>query len=467
MIRTSQHTVLHPDHRLDRDEAMNVQRRARLAPVAVAVLSALTLAACGGGGGDAAQDDRAEPLNGPKATEVVPGPSNVVTRWHEAAIATINVPASPTGATIEERVGGPDIATVQVAVYDAAMAIAGTHKPFYATPSSATAGASMEAAITEAAYRVLSGLFPSRAAVYAPVYATELAAIADGVAKSQGMALGAEVAQTVLARRANDGRAAVLALPAYVPGTAPGEFRGVNPVGRQNTYIRPFALSSAAQFRPDPPPALTSERYALDLAEVQAIGGTVSALRTALQLDIARFHTDSPAVGQYRNQRRFATAGADLADNARVLAMLSVATADAGIGCFEAKYHYNAWRPQSAIPLADGDGNPATIADPGWTPVVTTPNHPEYPAGHGCGTGATVEVLRQFYGTKKVTFIWDTLVPSVVEKTRRYESTDALIREVIDARVHGGMHFRYGVEAGAELGRKTAQWALRHHFGPK
>jgi hypothetical protein len=325
----------------------------------------------------------------------------------------------------------------------------------------------MEAAITEAAYRVLSGLFPSRSAVYEPVYATELAAIADGVAKSQGMALGAEVAQTVLARRANDGRAAVLALPPYVPGTAPGEFRGVNPVGRQNTFIRPFALSSAAQFRPDPPPALTSERYAQDLAEVQAIGGAVSALRTALQLDIARFHTDSPAVGQYRNQRRFATASADLADNARVLAMLSVATADAGIGCFEAKYHYNAWRPQSAIPLADSDGNSATIADAGWTPVVTTPNHPEYPAGHGCGTGATVEVLRQFYGTKKVTFIWDTLVPSVVEKTRRYESTDALIREVIDARVHGGMHFRYGVEAGAELGRKTAQWALRHHFEPQ
>jgi hypothetical protein len=126
MNLTSHRTALHSDHRLDRDEAMNVQRRARLAPVAVAVLSALTLAACGGGGGDGAQDDRAEPLNGPKATEVVPGPSNVVTRWHEAAIATINVPASPTGTTIEERVGGPDIATVQVAVYDAAMAIAGT-----------------------------------------------------------------------------------------------------------------------------------------------------------------------------------------------------------------------------------------------------------------------------------------------------------------------------------------------------
>ena len=303
--------------------------------------------------------------------------------------------------------------------------------------------------------------------MYEPAYASELAAIVDGPAKTQGMALGAEVAQGVLEKRANDGRAALLTLPAYVPGTAPGAFRGVNPVGRQNPFIKPFAVTSVDQFRPEPPPALTSERYALDFSEVQAMGGAISALRTPEQLDIARFHTDSPAVGQYRNQRRFATANASLADNARVLAIISVATADSGLGCFEAKYHYNRWRPQSAIPLADTDGNPATQADAGWTPVVTTPNHPEYPAGHGCGTGATVEVLRQFYGTKKVSFIWDSAVPSVIEKTRRYESTDELIREVIDARTHGGMHFRSATEAGAQLGRKTAQWVMRFHFEPR
>ncbi len=288
----------------------------------------------------------------------------------------------------------------------------------------------MEAAINEAAYRVLKGLFPSRGAVYEAAYTSGLAAIANGDAKSRGMALGAEVAAGVLAQRANDGRLGVLALPAYVHGTAPGEFRGLNtavdPVGRQNPLIRPFALLSVGQFRPEPPPALTSELYARDLNETKAIGGEISALRTAEQLDIARFHTDSPAVGQYRNQRRFATANANLADNARVLAILSVATADAGLGCFEAKYHYNFWRPQFAIPQADADGNPATDADPLWKPVVTTPNHPEYPSGHGCGTGATVEALRQFYGTKKISFIWDTAVATVVEKTRHYESTDEL-----------------------------------------
>jgi hypothetical protein len=451
------------ENRMARRPAVGLTTTRTLIPA----LTVLTLAACGGGNSNdtAALDTELESAQ-KQAIVVQPGNPNPVSTWHEVAINTINVPSSPSGATPEERIGGPDIATVQVAVYDAAMAIAGTHRPFFVTPSAPAAGASMEAAINEAAYRVLKGLFPSRGAVYEAAYTSGLAAIADGDAKSRGMALGAEVAAGVLAKRANDGRQA-LVLPPYVPGTAPGEFRGVNPVGRQNAFIRPFALLSVDQFRPEPPPTLTSEQYARDLNETKAMGGTISALRTPEQLDIARFHTDSPAVGQYRNQRRFATANANLADNARVLAILSVATADAGLACFEAKYHYNFWRPQSAIPLAATDDNPATEADPLWTPVVPTPNHPEYPAGHGCGTGATVESLRQFYGTKKISFIWDTLVPSAVEKTRSYESTDELIREVIDARVHGGMHFRSAGEAGAQLGRKTAQWVMRQHFQPK
>ena len=439
----------------------------------IPVVTALTLIACGGGGdsNDTASLDAERKTAQKQSIVVHPGNPNPVSTWHEVAINTINVPSSPSGATPEERVGGPDIATVQIAVYDAAMAIAGSHRPFFVTPRTPPAGASMEAAINEAAYRVLKGLFPSRGAVYEAAYTSGLAAIADGDAKSRGMALGAEVAAGVLAQRANDGRLGVLALPAYVHGTAPGEFRGLNtavdPVGRQNPLIRPFALVSVDQFRPEPPPALTSELYARDLNETKAIGGEVSSVRTAEQLDIARFHTDSPAVGQYRNQRRFATANANLADNARVLAILSVVTADAGLGCFEAKYHYNYWRPQFAIPQADADDNPATDADPLWKPAVTTPNHPEYPSGHGCGTGATVEALREFYGTKKISFIWDTAVATVVEKTRHYESTDELIREVIEARVHGGMHFRSANDAGAHLGRKTAQWVMRHHFQPK
>ncbi len=197
------------------------------------------------------------------------------------------------------------------------------------------------------------------------------------------------------------------------------------------------------------------------------MGGAVSTARTADQLDLARFHTDAPPVAPYRNQRRFAMASTDLAANARLLAIMSVALADAGIGCFEAKYHYLYWRPKTAIPFPGDDGNPATESDPGWVPVVNTPDHPEYPSAHGCITGSSIESARQFYGTKKISFDWDSLVPSAVQKVRHYDSTDDMLRDVIDARIFGGMHFRSAGEAGTLLGRKTAQWVLRHHFEPK
>ena len=444
---------------------MNHSHLNPFALAAVAAAAALATA-CGGGGSDIAGDASSSgALAADKPIALVSRGPNVVSIWHEIAINTINVPASPTGATPEERVGGPDIATVQLAVYDAAIAIAGTHKPFAITPTTPAAGASMEAAVIEAAYRVLKGLFPSRGAQYEAAYSAGLAGIADGDAKSRAIAIGAEVASGILALRANDGRS--VALAPYVAGNASGDFRGVNPVNRVGALIRPFTLRSADQFRPEPPPALTSDLYARDLNEVKAYGGAVSTLRTPAQLDLARFHTESPAVAPYRNQRRFATVNTELADNARLLAQISVAFADTMIGCFDAKYHYNFWRPQSAIPLAATDGNPATDADAGWTPVVPTPNHPEYPAAHGCATTATAETLRQFYGTKKLAFDWDTTVASVVQKTLHYESTDDLLRDVIDARIYGGMHYRNSGEAGVQLGRKTAQWVARYHFEPR
>jgi hypothetical protein len=432
-----------------------------LAPLGVAFV----LAGCGGGGSDGSGPQAqalAAGLSGP--IPLVPIGPNVVSDWHAIAVDTINVPATPAGATPEERVGGPDIATVQIAVYDALIAIAGTHQPFAATPATPAAGASMEAAAIEAAYRALKGLFPSRGAVYEIAHAKGLAAIADGDAKARGIAIGAEAAAAALARRADDGR--TVALAPYVPGTTPGAFRGLNPLGRQNPYIRPYTLRSADQFRPEPPPALTSDLYAADFDESKTMGGVVSAVRTPELLDLARFHTESPAIGNLRNQRRFAMVNASLAENARLLAILSVANADASIACFEAKYHYNFWRPHSAIALAADDGNPATVADPAWLPVLPTPNHPEYPAAHACASAATAETLREFYGSKKLAFDWDSTVAAVVQKTRRYESTDDFLRDVVDARVYGGMHYRNSGEAGVQLGRKTAQWVMRHHFTP-
>jgi hypothetical protein len=430
----------------------DITRRAALA-TAIALI-----AGCGGGGTAAPAEDpeeRAEALGLHKPITIGTHGPNVVSIWRDVAAATAAVPSSPTGATLEERFAGPDVVTVQLAIYDAVVAITRTHKPFATKPSTPTAGASMEAAATEAAYRVLKGLFPSRGDKYQAAYD-------DGDAKSRGMAIGAEAAQALLALRANDGRDAVLA--PYVPGTLPGQFRGTNPVNRIGPHIRPFALKNVAQFRPDGPHDLTSKRYAKDFNEVKALGGAASTLRTAEQTEAARFHTEPPGAFWHRNLRQFATSEAGLADNARQIAMLMLAQQDGGTACFDAKYHYNAWRPQSAIPLADTDGNPATEADTTWTPVFPTPNHPEYTAGHGCAFGAVAETLRRFHGSKRVAFTFDSSVTGTV---RSYDSTTALTDESADVRTWGGMHFRSSTEAGGRLGKQVARWIEKEHFEPR
>lgn len=387
----------------------------------------------------------------------------LVSIWNDIAFATASVAVSPAGATPSERVPGPDTTTVMLAVYDAVIAIAGTHKPFAITPGTPAAGASMEAAAIEAAYRALKGLFPSRGDKYEAAYASGIGAIAEGDAKTRGMAIGAEVAARMLALCASDGRETVLA--PYVAGTLPGQFRPANPnvVGRLNQVIKPFATFSHEQFRPGPPLALDSAGYAADLNEVKAVASAASTLRTAEQTEVARFFTEPPPPWQWRNRGRFATASSNLADNARIVALLAVAASDAISACFEAKYHYNTWRPTSAIRLADTDSNAATEADAAWAPFVPTPNHPEYPAAHGCDDGATAEVVRGFYGTKKVRFSFDSTVTGT---THAYESTDDLVHDVRNGRVWGGMHFRNSVIVGTELGKDVAKWVAQRHFRP-
>ncbi|MEO5844343.1 MAG: vanadium-dependent haloperoxidase [Caldimonas sp.] len=409
---------------------------------------AFVLSACGGSD---------EPVDTPVTITVV-GP-NAVSRWNEVATATINVPAAAIGTPEEQRPNSAvDLATVQVAVYDSVMAIVGTHRPFAITPAPVAATASQEAAVVSAAYRVLLGLFPNRSAQYQAAYDADLAAIPDSPAKTQGVAVGAQVAAGVLGLRANDGRS--VALAAFVPGTNPGQFRGVNPVGRPNAFIRPFSLTSTAQFRAPGPPALTSAQYAADVNETKALASTLSTTRTADQTELARFNTESPATLNPRTMRTFAMTNRSLAEHARLLAMAWVIQADAGNACFDSKYHHLFWRPTSAITL-DGDGNAATTADPTWTPHVATPNHPEYPAAHSCVYGGMSELVRVYYGTPNVTFDMNSTVTGT---TRRYTSTTAWLDEIAMARIAGGMHFRFSVVDGATLGRSVAQWVIANHF---
>jgi len=418
----------------------------KMSVVCAALVGAAALLGCGGGDDDT------------PVTITIAGP-NAVTQWNEIAATTINLPPATTGTAEEQRPNiSVDLATVQVAVYDAVMAIAGTHRPFAITPTAPAAGASPEAAVAAAAYGVLSGLFPSRGAAYQSAYDAYLATLPDGKAKTLGLAVGAEVAAGILALRAADGRMVTLA--PYVAGAAPGQFRGTNPVGRPNPFIKPFVLTSNAQFRAPGPPALTSTAYAADVNETKALGSATSTTRTAEQTETARFHTEPPPNFWPRNMRNFAMTARSLPEQARLMAMIWVAQADAGNACFESKYFYQSWRPASAIVL-DGDGNAATVADPAWAPVVPTPNHPEYPAAHSCGSAAMAEVLRSYYGTADVTFDMTSMVTG---SSHHFTTTTALVDEVQIARIAGGMHFRSATVDGAALGKSVGAWVAANAF---
>jgi PAP2 superfamily len=421
--------------------------------ISAAICTCCMLGACGGGNTESTDQPVIISVSGP----------NAVSYWNEVAATTINVPAASTGTPEEQRPNiSADLATVHVAIYDAVMAIVGTHEPYAITPRTAAAGASQEAAVAAAAYGVLSGLFPGRAAQYQPAYDTFVANLPAAPATAQGIAVGSEVAAGILALRANDGRAVVL--EPFVPGTAPGEFRGVNPINRPYPYIKPFALTTIAQFRAPGPPTLQSAAYAADFNETKALGAAASSVRTAEQTEVARFHTEAPPIFWSRNMRTFAMTNRAIAEQARLMAMVWVTHVDASNACFEAKYYYKFWRPSSAIALAGSDGNDATAADSSWTPVVPTPNHPEYPAAHSCLAGAMSELLASYYRTPNVTF---EMTSTVTGTTRRHTTTTSLVDEIQIARIAGGMHFRSATVDGAALGKSVANWVVTHKFQPR
>jgi hypothetical protein len=413
-----------------------------------AVAAACTLAACGGVVAQVTIDA---------------GKANAISRWDETATATINQPNAESGTPEEMQPNYAfDLATVHVAMYDAVIAIAGGYVPFYAKPTSPASGASQDAAAAAAAYAVLKGLYPSRVATYQAAYDRALAAIADPTARDAGVTVGAEVAAAVLQQRAHDGRS--LVLPAFVPGTAPGQFRGPAIVGRVYSNVRPFALASPKQFRAPGPPALTSAAYAADFNETKALGGASSITRTAEQTTSARFHSEAPSAFWPRNLRVFTMSSRSLADNARLGALLWVTHADATIACFESKYSILAWRPFSAIHFADSDDNDATDADPTWTPFLPTPPHPEYPAAHACVSGAAAQALRLFYGTSAVSYDFTS---TVTASTHHYASTEALVDDVTIARIAGGMHFRTAIVDGVVLGRRVADYVVQNSLKPQ
>lgn len=384
-----------------------------------------------------------------------------VTDWNaNGAIAALNAGRSPAAMVI-------DLAYMHAAIYDAVNAIDGGYSVYAVTPSNVPPDASKEAAAVAAAYNVLKTLLPTQQAFLDSQYATSLAAITDGDAKTHGIAVGEEVAALFLESRGGDGRNANIT---YTPGSGPGAWQPTPPgfAAGLTPWVaetRPFGILSPSQFRAEGPPPLGSARWAADFNETKSLGDANSTTRTAEQTEIGRFYgIEHPGAQYARIFRNFAAEqDMNLADNARLFAVLYVTVADSQIAVWDSKYHFGFWRPVTAIRSAETDDNPATDADPAWLPLVTTPGHPEYPAAHGAFTGAYAEALRRFFDSKQVSI---TLTSTATGTSRTFNKTDQLIDEIIEARIYGGMHYRTSCKHGVKMGEKVAKWVAKHYFKP-
>jgi hypothetical protein len=361
------------------------------------------------------------------------------------------------------------LAMVHMAIYDAVNAIDGYPFQSYAVTPNVVSPASPEAATAAAAHDVLVALFPGQQADLYAKYSASLEEIPDGPSKTNGISVGQQTAIGILALRGNDGRDAVVP---YTPGSGAGVWMPTPPAflpaaAPEGAQVQPFTINSPSQFRAEPPPDLTSERWARDYNEVKSLGSATSTTRTAEQTDIGRFWSDQPILQWNRAWRNISVVrGLSLSDNARFFAMLATASADAIIACWDSKYFYNFWRPVTAIRAGDTDANPETEPEASWIGLVVTPNHPEYPAAHGCFSGASTNTMRSFFGTDSFDFTIDSKIAGLTNSERSYSSFSQALDEVLDARVYGGMHYRNSTKKGAKIGKHVSQFATRHFFLP-
>lgn len=363
-------------------------------------------------------------------------------------------------------------AIVQTAVFDALNGIERRYTPIHVPPGAAP-GASRRAAAVQAAYGTLIVLFPAEKGRLDTLRIESLSSIAadeaidNSEAIARGLEWGQHVADEILRWRNTDGL--VPAPPPFLGGTAIGEWRPTPPTFApgafpQFAYMTPWALTSPSQFRPAGPPDLASAQYAADLNEVKQLGAVNSTTRTADQTEIAVFWTANTPV----LWNRLAVSIADerhltLSSTTRLLMSLNVAMADAVIACWDAKYHDVFWRPITAIQLADMDPNPLTDGDPGWTPMLPTPAHPEYPANHATVAGAATTILANYFGNTTAFGLESEVLPGV---TRSYRSFSAAAAEANDARVYGGMHFRTSVRDGRTTGAAVAGFVIANVAQP-
>ncbi|MDR7295662.1 hypothetical protein J2X16_000983 [Pelomonas aquatica] len=321
----------------------------------------------------------------------------------------------------------------------------------------------MEAAIAAAHRTALLKLLPVQQPLIDGAYQAAMAALPDGAAKTAGTRAGDQAVATLIAQREDDGAATQ---EAYRPFTTPGRYVPTTvPAVPQWSQRRPWVMPSGNAFRPGPPPPLASERWARDFNETRTLGARTSSQRSAEQTEIARFwETTVPPIYHMLARGLAQQPGRDLLRNARLFVALTQGMDDAMIAVFDAKYHHAAWRPITAIRNADQDGNAATPQDPSWQPLLATPMHPEYPCAHCVQSGVVAAVLQAEMARGAATPL-RTRSASANGAERGWATLDDFVREVGNARVYGGMHFRFSTEAGAELGRRIGALAAARHLG--
>jgi hypothetical protein len=409
---------------------------------------------------------------------------NAVTFWNSIAVNAALTARSTGGMT------GLFLAYSNLAAFDAVNAIHPRFRAYGGIMPAAAPDASESAAVAAAVHEVLVHYFPAQTASNPAAtppfiglderYSSYLASLPETPAEiSEGVALGEQAAAALIALREGDGIFGVSTYVFQTPG--PGVYQPTPPfpyVGPQTPWIanmKPFTMTASDQFLPEKGPTpLASEEWAEDYNLTKAWGSLTNSLRNNEQTTIGLFWTPNPGnpfTGMLTDLA--ITHGLSTLDSARLFAMTWTGYGDAFIGCMNAKYHFNFWRPVTAIQEGDTDGNPDTIGDPAWLPLATTPNHPEYPAAHGCVTGAVTSIIASYFGSSDIALqVTSTYaVPPVlgggtVTATRSYNSTNELLKEVQAARIYGGMHFRHSVLQGSRLGQKVAHQLVKKYFRP-
>ena len=388
---------------------------------------------------------------------VAPACADVVTDWNVTATALV---ANDVGNNPRPRT----LAMVHVAMSDAINTVQNHYTRVVATLPAAP-DASAEAAAATAAWQILTQIYPAQKAKIEEAYAASLQAVPDGPAKTEGIKLGIAVAEAVQADRANDGTNAP---DTYRPHTTPGAYVPTTPpVWEQYARATPWVLTSADQFRPGPPPALSSAEWAHAYNEVKSLGGTKSTARTPEQTEAVTFWENVNFGPSWEAAARELSVkqGLPLAQSARLFALLNMSLANAYIVNWDAKYTYHFWRPVTAIRNGDQDGNDATERDAGWSSFKPTPMHPEYPSQATINATIAAAVLESVFGPVQAIPFTATDVRDP-KRTRQFASLAAMAEEQKNVRVWGGVHYRFAIRTGEDMGRKVAAYMIEHTLKP-